>query len=34
MNAPGGDVDYAEVAAELARVTAQLRVIQATKKKV
>ncbi|MCJ8321199.1 MAG: F0F1 ATP synthase subunit epsilon [Colwellia sp.] len=34
MNAHGGDVDYAEVAAELARVTAQLRVIQATKKKV
>lgn len=34
MNARGDDVDYAEVAAELARVTAQLRVIQATKKKV
>ena len=34
MNAHGGDVDFAEVAAELARVTAQLRVIQATKKKV
>jgi F-type H+-transporting ATPase subunit epsilon len=34
MNAHGDDVDYAEVAAELARVTAQLRVIQATKKKV
>jgi F-type H+-transporting ATPase subunit epsilon len=34
MNAHGADVDYAEVAAELARVTAQLRVIQATKKKV
>ncbi len=34
MNAHSGDVDYAEVAAELARVTAQLRVIQATKKKV
>jgi F-type H+-transporting ATPase subunit epsilon len=34
MNAHGADVDYAEVAAELARVTAQLRVIQVTKKKV
>jgi len=34
INAHGDDVDYAEVAAELARVTAQLRVIQATKKKV
>ena len=34
MNAHGDDVDYAEVAAELARVTAQLRVIQVTKKKV
>lgn len=34
MNAHGADVDFAEVAAELARVTAQLRVIQATKKKV
>jgi F-type H+-transporting ATPase subunit epsilon len=34
MNANGADVDFAEVAAELARVTAQLRVIQATKKKV
>ncbi|NQY33900.1 MAG: F0F1 ATP synthase subunit epsilon [Alteromonadaceae bacterium] len=34
MNAHGDDVNYAEVAAELARVTAQLRVIQATKKKV
>ena len=33
-NAHGADVDFAEVAAELARVTAQLRVIQATKKKV
>ncbi|NQY64280.1 MAG: F0F1 ATP synthase subunit epsilon [Alteromonadaceae bacterium] len=34
MNAHGDDVNFAEVAAELARVTAQLRVIQATKKKV
>ncbi|RHW75887.1 F0F1 ATP synthase subunit epsilon [Colwellia sp. RSH04] len=34
MNAHGGDVDYAEVAAELARAIAQLRVIQAGKKKV
>jgi F-type H+-transporting ATPase subunit epsilon len=34
INAHGADVDFAEVAAELARVTAQLRVIQATKKKV
>ena len=34
INAKSDDVDYAEVAAELARVTAQLRVIQATKKKV
>jgi F-type H+-transporting ATPase subunit epsilon len=34
MNASSDDVDYAEVAAELARVTAQLRVIQVTKKKV
>ena len=34
MNAHGADVDFAEVAAELARVTAQLRVIQATNKKV
>ena len=34
MNAHGDDVDYAEVAAELARETAQLRVIQVTKKKV
>jgi F-type H+-transporting ATPase subunit epsilon len=34
MNAHGDDVNYAEVAAELARVTAQLRVIQVTKKQV
>ena len=34
MNAHGGDVGFAEVAAELARVTAQLRVIQASNKKV
>lgn len=34
MNAHGDDVDYAEVAAELARAVAQLRVIQAAKKKV
>jgi F-type H+-transporting ATPase subunit epsilon len=34
MNANGADVDYAEVAAELARAVAQLRVIQASKKKV
>ncbi|TPH15758.1 F0F1 ATP synthase subunit epsilon [Litorilituus lipolyticus] len=34
MNAHGGDVDYAEVAAELARAIAQLRVIQAGKRKV
>ena len=33
MNAHGGDVDYAAVAAELARAVAQLRVIQATTKK-
>ena len=33
MNAHGGDVDYAVVAAELARAEAQLRVIQATSKK-
>ncbi|WP_286234160.1 F0F1 ATP synthase subunit epsilon [Thalassotalea sediminis] len=33
MNAHGDDVDYAEVAAELARAVAQLRVIQAAKKK-
>ena len=33
MNATGIDVDYAAVAAELARAVAQLRVIQATKKK-
>jgi len=32
MNAQGGDVDYAAVAAELARAEAQLRVIQATSK--
>ena len=34
LNAQGSDVDYAEAAAELARAVAQLRVIQATKKKV
>ena len=34
INAQGGDVDYAEVAKELARAVAQLRVIQATKKKI
>jgi len=34
LNAHGDDVNYADVAAELARVTAQLRVIQVTKKKV
>ena len=34
MNAHGDDVDYAEVAAELARAVAQLRVIQSVKKKV
>jgi len=33
MNAHGADVDYAAVAAELARAVAQLRVIQATNKK-
>jgi F-type H+-transporting ATPase subunit epsilon len=33
MNAHGTDVDYAAVAAELARAVAQLRVIQATSKK-
>jgi F-type H+-transporting ATPase subunit epsilon len=33
MNAHSDDVDYAEVAAELARAVAQLRVIQAAKKK-
>jgi F-type H+-transporting ATPase subunit epsilon len=33
MNANGVDVDYAAVAAELARAEAQLRVIQATSKK-
>ncbi len=33
MNAHGNYVDYAAVAAELARAVAQLRVIQATKKK-
>ena len=32
MNAHGADVDYAAVAAELARAVAQLRVIQATNK--
>lgn len=34
LNAHSGDVDYAEAAAELARAVAQLRVIQASKKKV
>ena len=34
MNAHGDDVNYAEAAAELARAVAQLRVIQAAKKKV
>ncbi len=34
ISANSADVNYAEVAAELARVTAQLRVIQVTKKKV
>ncbi|MEW6984209.1 F0F1 ATP synthase subunit epsilon [Colwelliaceae bacterium 6471] len=34
MNDRGEDVDYAEVAAELARAIAQLRVIQAAKKKI
>jgi F-type H+-transporting ATPase subunit epsilon len=34
INAQSGDVDYAEVAKELARAVAQLRVIQATKKKI
>jgi F-type H+-transporting ATPase subunit epsilon len=33
INAHGGDVNYAEAASELARAVAQLRVIQATKKK-
>jgi len=33
MNAHGADVDFAVVAAELARAVAQLRVIQATNKK-
>jgi len=33
LNAQGGDVNYAEAAAELARAVAQLRVIQATSKK-
>tara|TARA_B110000881_G_C18555845_1_gene506849 strand:+ start:1065 stop:1487 length:423 start_codon:yes stop_codon:yes gene_type:complete len=33
VNAHGTDVDYAEVAAELARTTAQLQVIQAAKKR-
>ncbi len=33
MNAHGGDVNYAEVAGELARAVAQLRVIQEEKKK-
>ncbi|WP_448567648.1 F0F1 ATP synthase subunit epsilon [Thalassotalea ganghwensis] len=34
MNAHGDDVNYAEAAAELARAVAQLRVIQAAKKKI
>ncbi|WP_281559055.1 F0F1 ATP synthase subunit epsilon [Thalassomonas sp. RHCl1] len=34
ISAGGADVDYAEVAAELARAVAQLRVIQSAKKKV
>jgi F-type H+-transporting ATPase subunit epsilon len=34
MNAHGADVNFAAVAAELARAVAQLRVIQATNKKV
>jgi len=34
IHAAGSDVDYAEVAAELARAVAQLRVIQSAKKKV
>jgi F-type H+-transporting ATPase subunit epsilon len=34
MNAHGADVDFAAVAAELARAVAQLRVIQASNKKV
>lgn len=34
LNAQAGSVDYAEAAAELARAVAQLRVIQASKKKV
>jgi F-type H+-transporting ATPase subunit epsilon len=34
MNATGDNVDYAAVAADLARAEAQLRVIQATSKKV
>ena len=34
INKHGGDVDFAEAAAELARAIAQLRVIQATKKKI
>jgi F-type H+-transporting ATPase subunit epsilon len=34
INTNSGDVDYAEVAGELARAVAQLRVIQAAKKKV
>ena len=34
INNNSGDVDYAEVAGELARAVAQLRVIQAAKKKV
>lgn len=34
MNSHGDDVDYAEVAVELARAVAQLRAIQASKRKV
>ena len=34
LNNQGGSVDYAEAASELARAVAQLRVIQASKKKV
>lgn len=34
LNDHGGDVDYAEAASELARAVAQLRVIQASSKKV
>ncbi|QOL26372.1 F0F1 ATP synthase subunit epsilon [Thalassotalea sp. LPB0316] len=34
LNDQGGDVDYAEAASELARAVAQLRAIQAAKKKI